>query len=75
MAMLMIEPQNVDGDMVIIPAMLESQSTIPSVDRTSVTVHAQLLPPHNPYARRKLTNPKTVKNVRAFPGKLESVKR
>ncbi len=65
----MIEPNNVDGDMVIIPKMLASQSNIPIIDRIRVSIHAHFFLFHRPYARIRDTRPKAVEVVKDRMGK------
>ena len=66
---LIMDVRNEDGDIVIMPKMLESQNTIPTIDRINVIVLAHLLPIHKPYARIRVVTPNTEKYRIELPGK------
>jgi len=71
--MLMIEPQNLDGqgvgDIVIVPKILATQNNIPIADRISANVHAHLLLLQRPYAIMRLIKPNTVNKMIELTGK------
>ena len=67
--MLIMDVRNEDGDIVNMSRMLESQNTIPTIDRINVIVLAHLLPIHRPYARIRVVTPNTEKYRIELPGK------